>query len=158
MRGIGVPVGTLARQRRRRDHGRRVIGIVVTLLGAFWPARRAGRVSPIRAVLGSGERAPPGARSGGSLIGLALFLPGALVRRLVLVRRRERTGGLAAYGGIVLTMAMFAGMAIAAPFLIMPVVRVLAVPFRRVAARPAGDSPPTRSCRTRSAPPPPPWR
>ena len=55
MRGMSVPVGTL-----HVSAGAAIvaafIGIVATMLGAFWPARRAGRISPIRAVLGSGDQ------------------------------------------------------------------------------------------------------
>jgi len=129
MRGMNVPVGTL-----HVSAGAAIaaafIGIVVTMLGAFWPARRAGRISPIRAVLGSGEvrRRAPKRRL---LIGLALFIPGIWFGGSFWFGGESETGGLAAYGGILLTMAMFAGMAAAAPFIIMPVIRVLAVPFRR---------------------------
>jgi putative ABC transport system permease protein len=130
MRGLDVPVGTL-----HVTAGSAItaaaIGMVVTLLGAFWPAHQAGRVSPIRAVLGSGgvRRRAPRRRL---VIGLGLFLPGLLFGGSFWFGSDSGGSGLAAYGGIVLTMAMFAGMAIAAPFLIMPVVRGLAVPMRRV--------------------------
>jgi putative ABC transport system permease protein len=130
MRGMSVPVGTL-----HISAGAAIvaafIGIVVTMLGAFWPARRAGRTSPIRAVLGGGEvrRRAPKRRL---VIGLALFLPGIWFGGSFWFGGESETGGLAAYGGILLTMAMFAGMAAAAPFIIMPVIRVLAVPFRRL--------------------------
>ena len=88
MRGMGVPVGTLDVSAGAAITAA-VIGIVVTLLGAFWPARRAGRMSPIRAVLGDAQvrRSCPEAA--------ARHRPRPvparrLVRRLVLVRRRER--------------------------------------------------------------------
>lgn len=130
MRGMDVPVGSLDVTASAAITAA-VIGILVTLLGAFWPAHRAGRVSPIRAVLGSGE-----VRGRASMrrlaIGLALFLPGLWFGGSFWFGSESDTAGIAAYGGIVMTMAMFAGMAIAAPFLIMPVVRWLAVPLRRV--------------------------
>src|SRR4029450_4962558 len=53
-RGMDVPVGTLDVTAGAAITAA-VIGMLVTLLGAFWPAHRAGRVSPIRAVLGSAE-------------------------------------------------------------------------------------------------------
>ena len=37
-------------------------GLVTAVLGAFTPARRAGKTSPIRAVLGSDELRPTAAR------------------------------------------------------------------------------------------------
>ena len=130
MRGMDVPVGTLDIAAGAAVTAA-VIGILVTLLGAFWPAHRAGRVSPIRAVLGSGE--VRGRASKRRLaIGLALFLPGLWFGGSFWFGSDSDTAGIAAYGGIVMTMAMFAGMAIAAPFLIMPVVRRLAVPMRRI--------------------------
>jgi putative ABC transport system permease protein len=130
MRGMGVPVGTLEVTPSAAITAA-VIGIVVTLLGAFWPAHRASRVSPIRAVVGDAQ-----GRSSVSkrrlAVALALFLPGLWFGGSFWFGGESETGGLAAYGGIVMTMAMFAGMAIAAPFVILPIVRWLALPLRRV--------------------------
>ena len=130
MRGMDMPVGTLDVSASAAITAA-VIGIVVTLLGAFWPARRAGRVSPIRAVLGDAQvRGSASKRR--LVIALALFLPGLWFGGSFWFGSESETGGIAAYGGIVMTMAMFAGMAIAAPFFILPVVRWLALPMRRV--------------------------
>jgi putative ABC transport system permease protein len=130
MRGMDVPVGNLDVTAGAAVTAA-LIGMFVTLLGAFWPAHRAGRVSPIRAVLGGGE--VRGRASKRRLaIGLALFLPGLWFGGSFWFGSESDTAGIAAYGGIVMTMAMFAGMAIAAPFLIMPVVRWLAAPLKRV--------------------------
>ena len=109
-----------------------VIGIVVTLAGAFWPARRAGRVSPIRAVLGDARRAPRGPEARGSSSALALFLPGALLGGRSGSAATASGAAWRPIGGIALTMAMFVGMAIAAPFVILPLIRWLAVPLRRL--------------------------
>src|SRR5919108_3743457 len=129
MRGMGVPVGTL-----HLSPGVTItaafVGIFVTLLGAFWPARRAGRISPIRAVLGNAE-VRRSASKRRLIVGLALFLPGVWFGGSFWFGGESETGGLAAYGGILMTMAMFAGMAIAAPFIIVPVIRWLAIPIRR---------------------------
>jgi putative ABC transport system permease protein len=130
MRGMSVPVGTLDVTASAAITAA-VIGIVVTLLGAFWPAHRAGRVSPIRAAVGSTQVG--GSASKWRLaVALALFLPGLWFGGSFWFGSESDTGGIAAYGGIVMTMAMFAGMAIAAPFLILPVIRWLALPMRRV--------------------------
>jgi putative ABC transport system permease protein len=130
MRGMGVPVGTLDVSAGAAITAA-VIGIVVTVLGAFWPAHRAGRVSPIRAVVGSAQ--VRGSVSKRRLaVALVLFLPGLWFGGSFWFGGESETGGVAAYGGIVMTMAMFAGMAIAAPFVILPVVRWLALPLRRV--------------------------
>jgi putative ABC transport system permease protein len=107
-------------------------GVLVTLAGAGWPARRAGRISPIRAVLG--QRPPESRRSARrALIGLALFLPGALLGGQFWFGNTSETSTVVTLLGIAATFAMFGGMVAAAPQLIMPVVRVLAVPLRRVA-------------------------
>jgi putative ABC transport system permease protein len=121
MRGMGVPVGTLDVSVSAASTAA-VIGIVVTLLGAFWPAHRAGRVSPIRAVLGNAQ--VRGSASKRRLaLALVLFLPGLWFGGSFWFGSESETGGIAAYGGIVMTMTMFAGMAIAAPFVILPVIR-----------------------------------
>ncbi len=130
MRGMDVPVGTLSVTPGAAVTAA-LIGMLVTLLGAFWPAHRAGRVSPIRAVLGSG--ATRGRASKRRLaIGLALFLPGLWFGGSFWFGSESDTTGIAALGGIVMTMAMFAGMATAAPFVIMPLVRGLALPMKRL--------------------------
>ncbi len=130
MRGMDVPVGTLDVSASAAVTAA-IIGIVVTLLGAFWPAHRAGRVSPIRAVLGDAQ-VRSGVPKRRLVVALALFLPGLWFGGSFWFGGESETGGIAAYGGIVMTMAMFAGMAIAAPFVILPVVRWLALPMRRV--------------------------
>jgi putative ABC transport system permease protein len=130
MRGMGVPVGTLDVSASAAITAA-VIGIVVTVLGAFWPAHRAGRVSPIRAVVG-GAQVRGSASKRRLAVALVLFLPGLWFGGSFWFGGESETGGVAAYGGIVMTMAMFAGMAIAAPFVILPVVRWLASPLRRV--------------------------
>jgi putative ABC transport system permease protein len=130
MRGMDVPVGALDVSPSAAATAA-VIGIAVTLLGAFWPAHRAGRVPPIRAVVG-GSQARGRASKRRLAVALALFLPGLWFGGSFWFGGGSETGGLAAYGGIALTMAMFAGMAIAAPFVILPVVRWLALPLRRI--------------------------
>ena len=130
MRGMDVPVGTLEVSAGAAITAA-VIGIVVTLLGAFWPAHRAGRVSPIRAVIGSGQTRETASKRR-LAVALALFVPGLWFGGSFWFGGASETGGLAAYGGIVMTMAMFAGMALAAPFIILPVIRWLSVPIRRV--------------------------
>jgi putative ABC transport system permease protein len=129
MRGTGMPVGTLDISAGAAITAA-VVGMVVTLLGAFWPARRAGRISPVRAVLGDAQvRRTVSKRR--IVIGLALFIPGVWFGGSFWMGDGSESGGLVAMGGIAMTMAMFAGMAVFAPWVIMPAIRVLAVPFRR---------------------------
>jgi putative ABC transport system permease protein len=124
MRGLGMPVGALEISAGSATTAA-ILGIVVTIAGAFWPARRAGRIPPIRAALGeSGTRQRPSLRRG--VIGLALFVPGLLLGGNAFM------GGDNAALGSLLTLSMFVGMALAAPFLILPIVRALAPVFRRL--------------------------
>jgi putative ABC transport system permease protein len=129
-RGMGVPVGTLDVSVGAAVTAA-VIGILVTLLGAFWPAHRAGRISPIRAVVGSAQVRRTASKRR-LAIALVLFLPGLWFGGSFWFGGESETSGLAAYGGIAMTMAMFAGMAAAAPFFILPIIRWLAVPIRRL--------------------------
>jgi putative ABC transport system permease protein len=115
-------------------------GIATAVLGALYPARRAGRTSPIRAVLGTeGLRRRPGARRaavGVALIGLGFggaFWLGAA----------DETTPLVAAAGMGGTIAIFFGIALVAPFVIAPLVGTLGWPLRTlspVAGRLAADS------------------
>ena len=77
MKGFGIPVGTLAISGGAA--GIAVLtGLLATFAGAYWPARRAGRIAPIRAVLGERATASIAAGSLRALAGVALFVPGAV--------------------------------------------------------------------------------
>jgi putative ABC transport system permease protein len=130
MRGMDVPVGTPDVSASAAITAA-AIGIVVTLLGAFWPAHRAGRVSPIRAVVGNAQVRTKALKRR-LAVALVLFTPGLWLGGSFWFGGASETGGVASYGGILMTMAMFAGMAIAAPFIVLPVIRWLAIPVRRV--------------------------
>ena len=126
MRGLDVPVGSLQVAPSAAIVAA-LTGILVTIGAAVWPARRAARIPPIEAVLGGSRiRIRPSRRR--ALIGLVLFVPGVVLGGRLWFGSTE--GALL---GMVLTMAMFVGIALAAPFIIMPIVRLLAVPFRRMA-------------------------
>jgi len=115
-------------------------GLLTAVLGALNPARRAGRIAPIRAVLGSeGLRARPGPLR--ALAGVAMFLPG-LAGAFLLGAADETTTPVVA-AGIAGIIAIFFGIALIAPFLIEPLARVLSWPIRRLApveGRLASDS------------------
>jgi putative ABC transport system permease protein len=129
MRGMGMPVGTLY-VTAGPAIAAVALGLVVTTIGAAWPARRAGRVAPIRAVLGTrGVRRAP--RRTRLAVGALLFLPGLMFGGRFWGGNGEGSA-LSGVAGIALTMSMFAGMAMLAPFVILPAVRALAWPLRRV--------------------------
>jgi putative ABC transport system permease protein len=105
-------------------------GIVVALAGALVPAVRAGRTSPLRALLGVAEsRRPPSRRR--ALAGVAVAALG-LAGVFRLASADDISGGVAATG-MAGVLALFAGVALVAPFLIVPLVRAMSWPLRRVA-------------------------
>jgi putative ABC transport system permease protein len=110
-----------------------VVGLLATVAGALNPALRAGRISPIRALSGGrGIEGRPGRRR--FIAGLALFLPGLAIGGLFWFSNQSGSV-LAALVGVGSTMTMFVGMVLLAPFVVMPAIRLLAVPTR--AAMPA---------------------
>jgi putative ABC transport system permease protein len=128
MRALDFPVGHLAFS-TFAPFAAVATGLVTAVLGALHPARRAGRTSPIRAVLGTeGLRArlrPRRAALGVVLIVLGLggaFWLGAA----------NETTTIVAAAGMLGTIAIFFGIALVAPFVIRPLVRALSWPLRSV--------------------------
>lgn len=107
-----------------------IVGMLATVAGALHPALRAGRIPPIRALTGGRtiER-PPGWRR--ALAGTALFLPGLAIGGLFWFSNQSG-GAFAALVGVGSTVVMFVGMVLLAPFVVMPVIRLLAIPARAV--------------------------
>ena len=105
-----------------------VVGLLATLGGSLYPALRAGRISPIEALTGGGgaERRPGWPRA---LIGALLFFPGLAIGGLFWFSNNSGDA-LAALVGIGSTMTMFVGMVLLAPFVVMPLIRLLAIPAR----------------------------
>ncbi|HEY7255755.1 MAG TPA: FtsX-like permease family protein [Solirubrobacterales bacterium] len=105
-----------------------LVGLLATIAGALYPGLRAGRVPPIRALTGSGGAAQrAGLRR--ALVGLALFLPGLAIGGLFWFSNQGENA-LAAIVGVGSTVVMFVGMVLLAPFVVMPVIRVLTWPVR----------------------------
>lgn len=129
-------------------------GLVTAVLGAFAPARRAGRTSPIKAVLGTDERrSRPRPRRGAAGIGLIVAgLAGAFW-----LGAADETTPLVAAAGMIGTIAIFFGIALVAPFVVRPLVRALSWPLRKampVEGRLAADaarSDPGRTAATATA-------
>jgi len=126
MRSLDFPVGDLVLT-PLAPIAALATGLVTAVGGAFYPARRAGRTSPIRAVLGTeGLRArlrPRRALAGLVLIGLGLagaFWLGAA----------DEVTTIVAAAGMAGTVAIFLGIALVAPFVIRPLVRALSLPLR----------------------------
>jgi putative ABC transport system permease protein len=104
------------------------IGLLATAAGALYPSLRAGRIPPVRALTGAvRNEGPPGWRR--ALLGLVLFVPGMAIGGLFWFNNSSG-GGIAALVGIGSTLTMFVGMVLLAPFLVMPLIAVLARPLR----------------------------
>jgi len=131
------------------------VGLLATLVGALYPALRAGRIPPIQALTGGRtiER-PPGLKR--ALAGVALFLPGLAIGGLFWFSNQSG-GAWSAVVGVGSTVVMFVGMVLLAPFVVMPLIRLLSIPARALMpaeGRLASDSVranPLRSSATASA-------
>lgn len=100
------------------------LGIIVTVLAAYVPARRAGKVSPMAALRDAGT--PADAKSGRVRAGIGLVLTGAGAAALwATTRADEASDGSAFLGlGVVLTLL---GFIVIGPLLAGVVVRALSV-------------------------------
>ncbi len=124
------------------------VGIIVTLFGAAYPAIRASRTSPIRAVLGvSQERTKPSTtRSLIGLVTLALGLAG-----VYLLASSSTVPTLVAVAGIAGIIFLFLGVALLAPAIVGPLSRAISWPIMRlqpIEGRLAADSARTNPNRT----------
>jgi putative ABC transport system permease protein len=128
MRAFGFPVGHLAFS-TFAPVAALVTGLVTAVAGALYPARRAGRTAPIRAVLGTeGLRRRPRPRR--AAIGAAL-IPAGLAGAFWL-GASDQTTTIVAAAGMLGTIAIFLGIALVAPFAIRPLVLGLSWPLRRL--------------------------
>ena len=108
-----------------------ITGLIATFLGALRPARRAGKVSPVEAMRGGGAvRTAPGVRR--LVLGLLLFGPGMYIGGSFWFGDTESGSALASLLGVGATMAMMVGLVLLAPFVVMPLIRLLALPLRKV--------------------------
>lgn len=104
------------------------VGLLATVAGALNPALRAGRIAPIRALTGGvGIERRPGLRR--AIVGLLLFFPGLALGGLYWFSN-QNTGLLSTLVGVGSTMVMFVGMVLLAPFVVMPVIRLLGAPAK----------------------------
>lgn len=153
MKSIGFPIGSL-RFTAIAPIAAVGTGVVTACLGALNPARRAGRIAPIRAILGT-QGVRDRLRPSRAVLGVALIVPG--LAGAFLLGAADETTDLVAAAGIAGTIAIFFGIALLAPFLIRPLTAALSWPIRKlspVEGRIAADSArsnPTRTAATATA-------
>ncbi|MEV0176507.1 FtsX-like permease family protein [Streptomyces sp. NPDC050803] len=105
-----------------------VLGVVVTVLAAYLPARRAGKVSPMAALRDAGTPADGRAGWVRGLIGLVLTGSGAAALYLAATADKASDGALMLGGGVVLSLI---GFVIIGPLLAGGVVRVISAVLLR---------------------------
>ncbi|MFE0327820.1 ABC transporter permease [Streptomyces sp. NPDC003753] len=105
-----------------------VLGVVVTVLAAYLPARRAGKVSPMAALRDAGTPADGKAGRVRALIGLVLTGAGAAALYAAASAKKASDGSLVLGVGVVLTLI---GFVVIGPLLAGGVVRVISAVLLR---------------------------
>ncbi|MEV4681499.1 ABC transporter permease [Streptomyces kurssanovii] len=101
-----------------------VLGIVVTVLAAYIPARRAGKVSPMAALRDSGM--PADGRAGWIRGGIGLVLTGAGAVALLVATQAEKASEGSMFLGLGVVLSLI-GFVVVGPLLAGGVVRVISV-------------------------------
>ncbi|MEU6527992.1 FtsX-like permease family protein [Streptomyces sp. NPDC046928] len=105
-----------------------ILGVVVTVLAAYLPARRAGKVSPMAALRDAGTPADGKAGRVRGLIGLVLTGAGAAALYAAATADKASDGALMLGGGVVLSLI---GFVVIGPLLAGGVVRVISAVLLR---------------------------
>ncbi|WP_306333288.1 ABC transporter permease [Streptomyces sp. KL118A] len=106
-----------------------VLGIVVTVLAAYLPARRAGKVSPMAALRDAGTPADGRASALRAVIGLVLTGAGGYALWAASQADKAKDGSLLLGGGVVLSLI---GFVVIGPVLASGVVRVISAVLLRM--------------------------
>ncbi|MCW7943285.1 membrane protein [Streptomyces hygroscopicus] len=106
-----------------------LLGVVVTVLAAYLPARRAGKVSPMAALRDAGTPADGKAGLVRGIIGLVLTAAGGLALYAAATVKKASDGSLVLGVGVVLTLV---GFVVVGPLLAGGVVRAISVVLLRM--------------------------
>lgn len=147
--GMGVPDGPLTVEPRTVIVAMSV-GLIVTLVSALMPARRAASIPPVAAMSEAEARTTKKSLRTRALVGSGMTAVGAALM----------TGGLLVENGASLAMVstgaigLFLGMSILAPLVAGPAARLLSAPFRGITGKLARENTirqPRRTASTASA-------
>jgi putative ABC transport system permease protein len=105
-----------------------ILGVVVTVLAAYLPARRAGKISPMAALRDAGTPADGRAGRVRGLIGLVLTGAGAVALYTAATADKAKDGSLLLGAGVVLSLI---GFVVIGPLLAGGVVRVISAVLLR---------------------------
>ncbi|MEU5315216.1 FtsX-like permease family protein [Streptomyces sp. NPDC021056] len=105
-----------------------ILGVVVTVLAAYLPARRAGKVSPMAALRDAGTPADGKAGLVRGIVGLVLTGAGGFALYAAATADTAKDGSLLLAGGVVLTLI---GFVVIGPLLAGGVVRVISAVILR---------------------------
>jgi putative ABC transport system permease protein len=147
--GLGVPDGPLTVVPRTVIVAMSV-GVMVTLISALIPARRAAAIPPVAAMSAAGARTTRKSLRTRTIVGSGLTLLGAASMGVGLMLENGVSLAMVSIGAI----GLFLGMSILAPLFAGPVARLLSAPVRGVTGKLARENTirqPRRTASTASA-------
>lgn len=147
--GLGVPDGPLTVMPRTVMVAMSV-GVVITLISALIPARRAAAIPPVAAMSAAEARTTRKSLRTRSIIGSGLTMLGAALMAGGLIVENGASLAMVASGAI----GLFLGMSTLAPLLAGPVARLISLPLRGITGKLARENTirqPRRTASTASA-------
>jgi putative ABC transport system permease protein len=147
--GLGVPDGPLTVMPRTVVVAMSV-GVVVTLVSALIPARRAAAIPPVAAMSEVGARTTRRSLRNRAIVGSALAVLGAVAMAIGLLLENGSSLAMVSTGAV----GVFLGMSTLAPLLAGPLAKVLSSPLRGITGKLARENTirqPRRTASTASA-------
>jgi len=147
--GLGIPDGPLTVEMRTVVVSM-TVGLVVTLVSALLPARRASAIPPVAAMTEEGARTTPKSLRTRTIVGSVVTAVGAAAMAFGLVLENGSSLTLVAVGAL----GLFVGMSVLAPLIARPVARLLSAPVPGVTGKLAKENTirqPRRTAATASA-------